>query len=130
MPMPTHWLRASTSWVATWRHSSARKRSVFANVLRYAVELGELPSSPLDRLSWKPPKVSEVVDPRLVVNPRQARELITAVTYVGQYRRGPYARGQRLMAFYACMYFAALRPVRRSRCGFRTAIRPPRDRDA
>ncbi len=88
----------------------ARKRSVFANVLRYAVELGELPSSPLDRLSWKPPKVSEVVDPRVVVNPRQARELITAVTYVGQYRRGPYARGQRLMAFYACMYFAALRP--------------------
>ena len=88
----------------------ARKRSVFANVLRYAVELGELPSSPLDRLSWKPPKVSEVVDRRVVVNPRQARELLTAVTYVGQNRRGPHARGQRLMAFYACMYFAALRP--------------------
>jgi len=79
-------------------------------VLRYAVELGELPSSPLDRLSWKPQKVSEVVDPRVVVNPRQARELLTAVTYVGQYRRGPYARGQRLKGFYACMYFAALRP--------------------
>jgi len=88
----------------------ARKRSVFANVIRYAIELGELPSSPLDRLSWKPPKVSEVVDRRVVVNPRQARELLTAVTYVGQNRRGPYARGQRLMAFYACMYFAALRP--------------------
>ena len=89
----------------------ARKRSVFANVLRYAVELGELPSSPLDRLSWTPPKVSEVVDRRVVVNPGQARELLTAVTYVGQYRRGPYARGHRLMAFYACMYFAALRPA-------------------
>ncbi|HYZ57873.1 MAG TPA: site-specific integrase [Streptosporangiaceae bacterium] len=88
----------------------ARKRSVFANVLRYAVELEELSSSPLDRLSWKPPKVSEVVDRRVVVNPRQARELLTAVTYVGQQRRGPYARGQRLMALYACMYFAALRP--------------------
>jgi integrase len=80
-------------------------------VLRYAVELGELPSSPLDRLSWKPPKVSEVVDRRVVVNPRQARELLTAVTYVGQNTRGPCARGQRLMAFYACMYFAALRPA-------------------
>jgi integrase len=80
-------------------------------VLRYAVELGELPSSPLERLSWKPPKVSEVVDRRVVVNPRQARELLTAVTYVGQNTRGPYARGQRLMAFYACMYFAALRPA-------------------
>jgi hypothetical protein len=29
----------------------ARKRSVFANVIRYAVELDELPSNPLDRLS-------------------------------------------------------------------------------
>ncbi len=88
----------------------ARKRSVFANVVRYAVELEEMPSNPLDRLSWKPPKVSEVVDRRVVVNPRQARELLIAVTYVGQHRRGPHARGQRLMAFYACMYFAALRP--------------------
>src|SRR5580704_19620527 len=89
----------------------ARKRSVFANVIRYAVELEELSSNPLDRLSWKPPKVSEVVDRRVVVNPRQARELLTAVTYVGQQRRGPYARGQRLMALYACLYFAALRPA-------------------
>jgi len=88
----------------------ARKRSVFANVLRYAIELDELPASPLDRLSWKPPKVSETVDRRVVVNPRQARELLTAVTYVGQQRRGPASRGQRLMALFACMYFAALRP--------------------
>jgi hypothetical protein len=71
----------------------ARKRSVFANVIRYAVELEEMPANPLDRLRWKPPKVSEVVDRRVVVNPRQARELLTAVTYVGQQRRGPYARG-------------------------------------
>jgi integrase len=88
----------------------ARKRSVFANVIRYAIELEEMPTNPLDRLSWKPPKVSEVVDRRVVVNPRQARELLVAVTYVGQQRRGPHARGQRLMALYACMYFAALRP--------------------
>ena len=64
------------------------------------------PLTPLDRLSWKPPKASETVDRRVVVNPRQARELLTAVTYVGQ--RG---RGHRLMALYACMYFAALRPA-------------------
>ncbi|HZL65922.1 MAG TPA: tyrosine-type recombinase/integrase [Candidatus Limnocylindrales bacterium] len=84
---------------------------MFANVLRYAVELEELTANPLDRLSWKPPKVSETVDRRVVVNPRQARELLTAVTYVGWQRRGPHARGQRLMALYACMYFAALRPA-------------------
>jgi integrase len=88
----------------------ARKRSVFANVLRYAVEREELDASPLDRLSWKPPTVSETADRRVVVNPRQARELLTAVTYVGQQRRGPHARGQRLMAPYACTYYAALRP--------------------
>jgi site-specific recombinase XerC len=32
----------------------ARKRSVFANVIQYAVEKEEMPSNPLDRLSWKP----------------------------------------------------------------------------
>jgi site-specific recombinase XerC len=60
----------------------ARKRSVFANVLRYAVEMEELPANPLDRLSWKPPKASETVDRRVVVNPRQARELLTAGRFV------------------------------------------------
>jgi hypothetical protein len=84
---------------------------VFTNVIRYAVELEEMPDNPLDRLSWKRPRVSEVVDRRVVVNPRQARALMMAVTYVGQQRRGPHARGQRLMALYACMYFAALRPA-------------------
>jgi len=34
-------------------------------------------------VKWKPPTVAEVVDRRVVVNPRQARELLTAVTYIG-----------------------------------------------
>ncbi len=41
-----------------------------------------------------------------MINPRQAHELLTAVTYVG--KRG---RGRRLMALFACMYYAALRPA-------------------
>ena len=82
-----------------------RKRSVFYNVLGYAAELEELSANSLDRVKWKPPKVAEVVDRRVVVNPRQARELLTAVTYVGR----PW-RGRHLRAFFACMYFAALRP--------------------
>ncbi|GAA3143161.1 tyrosine-type recombinase/integrase [Planomonospora alba] len=83
----------------------ARKRAVLHAVLEYAVELGELPANPLHKVKWKPPKTTETVDPRVAVNPRQAGELLTAVTYVG--RRG---RGRRLMALFACMYYAALRP--------------------
>ena len=82
-----------------------RKRAVFYNVLGYAAELEELSANPLDRVKWKPPKVAEVVDRRVVVNPGQARELLIAVTYVGR----PW-RGRHLRAFFACMYFAALRP--------------------
>ncbi|MGH3500953.1 MAG: hypothetical protein ACRDQA_08675 [Nocardioidaceae bacterium] len=81
-----------------------RKRAIFYNALQYAVELEELPANPLTRVSWSPPKVAEVVDRRVVVNPRQSRELLTAVTYVGQ--RG---RGRHLMAMFACMYYGALR---------------------
>jgi integrase len=92
-------------------NTAARKRAVFAGVLQYAIELERISSSPLERISWTPPRTDEVIDPRRVINPRQARELLTAVTYVGQQRRGPHARGQRLMALYACMYYAALRPA-------------------
>jgi integrase len=84
-----------------------RKRSVFYNALQYAVELEALPFNPVDKLRVRSrrTKVVGAVDRRVVVNPAQARELLAAVTYVG--RRG---RGERLRAFFACMYFAALRP--------------------
>ncbi|GAB2478001.1 tyrosine-type recombinase/integrase [Streptosporangium sandarakinum] len=85
----------------------ARKRSVFYNALQYAVDLEELPANPIDKVkAWKPPKVREVVDRRVVVNPVQARELLTAVTYVGRLDRGRHLRG-----FFACLYFAGLRPA-------------------
>ncbi|MFI9574572.1 tyrosine-type recombinase/integrase [Microbispora rosea] len=85
----------------------ARKRSVFYNALQYAVDLEELPANPIDKVkAWKPPKVRELVDRRVVVNPKQARELLTAVTYVGRLDRGRHLR-----AFFACLYFAGLRPA-------------------
>src|SRR6476660_8478085 len=46
--------------------------------------LEELSANSLDRVKWKPPMIAEVVDRRVVVNPRQARELLAAVTYVGR----------------------------------------------
>jgi integrase len=89
-----------------------RRRAVFYNVLQYAVEMETLDVNPVDKLrvkSNRSQKVSTEVDRRVVVNPKQARELLAAVTYVG--RRGRNGRrGERLRAFFACLYFAALRP--------------------
>ncbi|HVT68756.1 MAG TPA: site-specific integrase, partial [Trebonia sp.] len=80
-----------------------RKRSVFYNALGYAVELGRLSSNPIDRIQWTAPAVAQTVDRRVVVSPAQARKLLAAV-------RGLSDRGAHLEAFYACLYYAALRP--------------------
>ncbi|NJP29717.1 tyrosine-type recombinase/integrase [Microbispora sp. SCL1-1] len=92
-----------------------RKREVLNHLLELAVEEKVLPSNPLREIKWTPPKSTEAVDPRTVVNPRQAGALLAAVSYVGR------SRGPRMMALYACMYYAALRPeeaagLRRENC--------------
>jgi integrase len=79
----------------------ARKRGVFYGALRYAVELRRLPSHPMAHVQWTAPKSDDEVDRRSVVNPRQALELLTAVSH----------RSPRFVAFFACMYYAALRPA-------------------
>ena len=84
----------------------ARKRAVLSNVLDYAVGRG-LDTNPLPRVAGmvNSPKTTEgVVDPQVVVNRRQAEELLIAVSYHG--RIGPS-----LVAFFACLYFAGLRPA-------------------
>jgi integrase len=83
-----------------------RKRAVFHNALEYAVELEELADNNLGKVGWRAPKVSEVVDRRVVINPRQAREMLTAVSYVGKLDRGRHLRG-----FFACLYYAGVRPA-------------------
>jgi integrase len=87
-----------------------RKRAVFYNVLDMAAtgKHRVLARNPLDAMRWKPPEVAEKVDRRVVANPRQARELLTALSYVGGRDRD---RGRRLVAMFACMYYAALRPA-------------------
>jgi integrase len=59
-------------------------------------------------MRWKPPEVAEKVDRRVVANPRQVRELLTALTYIGGRDRD---RGGRLAAMFAAMYHGALRPA-------------------
>ena len=93
----------SAAALDTWR----RKRKVLVSVLYYAVERGELGSHPLKRIRWNATRQVKAVDPRVVVNPLQARVLLTAVSYVGGYRR---ARGRRLVGFFAGLYYAGLRP--------------------
>ncbi|WP_194906291.1 tyrosine-type recombinase/integrase [Catenulispora rubra] len=83
--------------------SVTRKRAVFYNALGYAVELKRLAANPIDQVSWKAPKSTELVDRRVVVNPMQARALLDGVGSQGRY-------GEKLKAFFALMYFAALRP--------------------
>jgi integrase len=80
-----------------------RKRSVFYNALGYAVELGRLGSNPVDRIQWTAPAVAQSVDRRVVVSPAQARTLLAAVGRLGR-------RGEHLKAFFAVLYYAALRP--------------------
>jgi integrase len=107
---PRHLRRALDALTVTLNGSAAaattvrRKRAVLNSALQYAVEIEALPANNLSRLGWRPPKTSDVVDRRVVINPRQARELLTAVTYIG-----PLDRGRHLRGFFAALYYAGLR---------------------
>jgi integrase len=79
----------------------ARKRSVFYGVLSYAVELDILPANPVDKISWKAPETADQVDRRVVASPAQVRQLLAAVA----------TQRPELVAFFACLYYAFLRPA-------------------
>ncbi|MFE0463047.1 tyrosine-type recombinase/integrase [Kitasatospora sp. NPDC058965] len=81
-----------------------RKRMVLNNCLRYAIERRQLAANPLQFIDWAPPQTDDEIDWRYVPNPQQARELIAAAQTVG-------ARGRHLAAFFACMYYAGMRPA-------------------
>ena len=72
----------------------------------HAVELGLLGSNPVDRIQWTASAVAQSVDRRVVVSPAQAETLLNAAGRLG-------LRGERLETFFACLYYAALRPWRR-----------------
>jgi integrase len=80
-----------------------RRRRILNTSCEYAVERKLLSSNPIPPLKWKVPKAVQVVDRRSVANPAQARTLLEAVR--AQSRSGP-----RLIAYFGCLYFAALRP--------------------
>lgn len=85
-----------------------RRRRALNTALEHAVVVGELPENPLQRSRRKHVGYNDVVDRRVLVNAVQARQLLTAVSYVGSWDR---CRGRRLVAFYAVQYYAGLRPA-------------------
>ena len=81
-----------------------RKRNVFNNALRHAVERRHLTANPLQFIDWTPPETDDEIDWRHVPSPTQAAALIAAAP-----AQGP--RGHHLSAFYGCLYYAAMRPA-------------------
>jgi len=81
---------------------TSRQKKILHAAVEYAVELELLTANPIPALKWKPPKTTPEVDRRRVVNPIQARTLLRTM--------GELPGGKRLVAFYACLYYAALRP--------------------
>ncbi|MFC5754157.1 tyrosine-type recombinase/integrase [Actinomadura rugatobispora] len=80
-----------------------RKRVTFNNALEYACERRILTGNPLKRVQWTRPRKAHTLDMRVVVNPEQAARLLDGVRQQGE-------RGRRMVAFFAVMYYAALRP--------------------
>ncbi|MCU1628251.1 MAG: integrase family protein [Pseudonocardia sp.] len=80
----------------------SRKRAIFYNAVEYAVELGHLTGNPISSIKWRAPQVTEAVNPRVVINHGQARKLLDAVRQLPS--------GGPLVAFFAVMYYSALRP--------------------
>jgi integrase len=86
---------------AAW--TAQGNRAIVANALEYAVERKLLGTNPVKTVKWKPPKATQEIDRRCVVNPAQARRLLASV-------RHQLPSGPRLVAFFAVLYYAGLRP--------------------
>lgn len=87
----------------------SRRRRVLHKVLGYAVRKKRLNKNPLSKNNlpegWTPPETpDEAVDPRSVGSPALIAVMLVVCSYVGT-RQGP-----RFVAFYACMYYAMMRP--------------------
>ena len=78
----------------------ARKRAAFHGVLGYAVERGLLAANPLGLVRWHAPAAATAVNPATVASPAQVRAILD---HAARERPG-------LVAFFGCLYYAALRP--------------------
>ncbi len=80
-----------------------RWRKTFNTAMGYAVERKLLVANPLKEVKWTaPPKTVRSIDRRVVANPIQVRSIFNELM--------TFDNGRRLIAFYGCLYFAAMRP--------------------
>ena len=105
-----HDLGTAADGRATTSSTLDKRRAVLHRVAGYAVDTGVLAANPVTGRRTGTAQVIGGVDPRVVINPAQARQLLAAVTYVSGHRRTERDRGWRLRAFFACLYYAGLRP--------------------
>ncbi|MBE2998732.1 tyrosine-type recombinase/integrase [Nocardiopsis sp. HNM0947] len=89
--------------------SQRRNHSIIKAALAHAVSEGLLDYSPIKELEVKSSSSVHQVDRRCVINPRQAGQLLNAVREYGD-EHTDQKSGPRLVAFFAVMYYAALRP--------------------
>ncbi|MEV5310528.1 site-specific integrase [Streptomyces sp. NPDC052610] len=85
-----------------------RRRRGFSAAMAYAIQSGYLDENPIAELERPATAQRGSIDPRILMNPVQAREFLTAVSYVGSVNRN---RGRRLVAFFGCILYAAMRPA-------------------
>ncbi|MCX5130848.1 site-specific integrase [Streptomyces sp. NBC_00340] len=85
-----------------------RRRRGFNTAMDYAVQERYLEGNPLAGVKRPASSGGDAVDPRVLVNEAQGRQLLVAVSYVGSVHRN---RGRRLVAFFGCIVYAAMRPA-------------------
>lgn len=87
------------------------RRSILHRALAFAVASDWLDANPVTGRRLPLAGGAGAVDPRVVVNPVQARQLLAAVSYVVSPVRSDHRdRGRRLHAFFCCLYYGGLRP--------------------
>jgi integrase len=80
------------------------RRTALGDAVSFAIEKKLLTANPLKEVKTKKRNYAlKEVDPRCVPNPMQARLLLAAVESIGK-------QGRPLVAFFAVMYYAGLRP--------------------
>lgn len=81
----------------------ARKRMTFNNALEYACERGVIPSNPMGKVKYTRQRAVTAIDLAIVLNAEQAGRFLAAVKELGE-------PSVRLVAFFALIYYAAIRP--------------------